>query len=235
MVGTNPCDVLDLGAGAGALTEVAMAAGHRVVAADPSTAMVYELIAASPAAATVQCAAENLPFAAASFDVVTVATAFHWFDPDRALPEIAQVLRGGGRLSLTWSTRDESVSWARRLGALLRSVQPASLEGDWATGSIAHIEQSGLFQPLEYAEFPFAQRIDRDGLLGLVTSRSYVMALDSRARERLVADVGALFDETVAGTGSAERPESTDLALAYRAQCWRAAAAAAGTARRRRG
>ncbi len=152
MLGTNPCDVLDLGAGAGALTVVARAAGHRVVAADPSAAMVHELIAASPAAATVQCAAENLPFAAASFDVVTVATAFHWFDPDRSLPEIARVLRGGGRVSLTWSTRDESVSWARRLGVLLRSVQPASLADDWATGSIAHIEQSELFQPLEYAE-----------------------------------------------------------------------------------
>jgi len=232
MVGTDPCDVLDLGAGAGALTAVALTAGHRVVAVDPSAAMLHELVASTPTAAAVQCPAEALPFRPASFDVVTVATAFHWFDPKKALPEIARALRGGGRLSLTWGTRDESDGWPRRLGELLRSVQPASLMGDWATGSVISVERSELFQALEYAEFPLVQRIDRGGLLGLVASRSYVMALDSRVRERLLADVGVLFDETVAADGSADRPEQNDIALPYRAQCWRVALTAVATRRR---
>lgn len=208
LIGAESCDVLDLGAGAGALTAVALAADHRVVAADPSAAMLRELIAASPAAAAVQSAAEALPFQSASFDVVTVATAFHWFDPVKALPEIARVLRADGRLSLTWTTRDERVEWVRRLGSLLRSVQPATLKGDWATGSVAGVERSALFQPLEYAEFEFTQPLDRRGLLGLVASRSYVMALAERDRERLLAKVSDLHEEAAAS-------------LPYRAQCWR--------------
>lgn len=225
MVAGQRRDVLDLGAGAGALTAVALTAGHRVVAADPSAAMLRELTASSPAAAAVQSVAEALPFESASFDVVTVATAFHWFDPDRALPEIARVLRADGRLSLTWTTRDERTPWVRRLGQLLRSVQPAGLTGDWATGSVAGVERSGLFQPPEYAEFELTQRIDRRGLLGLVASRSYVMALDDRARERLLANVSELYDEAAA-SGSAERA-AQPMSLPYLAQCWRAALAVA--------
>lgn len=238
MVGAEPCDVLDLGAGAGALTAVAVASGHRVVAADPSAAMLHELVVASPAAAAVQSAAEALPFPPATFDVVTVATAFHWFDPDRALPEIARVLRRHGRLALTWTTRDKRVDWVRRLGELLRSVQPAGLKGDWGTGSVAHLERSGLFETPEDAEFEFTQHIDRGGLLGLVASRSYVMALDDLARDRLLREVGDLYDETTASSGAAaggsaasrsasqagpaDSPAQAGLPLPYLAQCWRA-------------
>lgn len=220
MVGANPCDLLDVGAGAGALTRVAEAAGHRVVAADSSAAMLLQLVGASAPAPAVQCTAEALPFAAARFDVVTVATAFHWFNANEALPEIARVLRRGGRLSLTWNTRDERVAWVRRLGELLRSVQPAGLAGDWATRSVVHLEDSALFKFPEYAEFGFLQKLDRDDLLTLVASRSYVKELDLSRRQRLLADVKYLFDE-VAGTAPvADRQHQ--VRLPYRAQCWRA-------------
>ena len=220
MVGTDPCDVLDLGAGAGALTSVLLAAGHRVVAADPSAAMLDELGAHRPRACAVQCAAEALPFAPAGFDAVTVATAFHWFDASRALPEIARVLRSGGRLALTWNTRDESVPWVRRLGDLLRSVQPASLTADWGTGSVTRLRSCPLFDAIEQSEFAFAQLIDRDGLRALVVSRSYVQALAPPDRQRLLADVTTLFDETAAVTSAGDH--RAHLWLPYRSQCWRA-------------
>ena len=52
--------------------------------------------------------AEQLPFADQSFDAVTVAQAFHWFDAPAALAEFARVLRPGGGLALVWNERDES-------------------------------------------------------------------------------------------------------------------------------
>jgi SAM-dependent methyltransferase len=182
--------------------------------------MVRELGAHPSHTLAVQCAAEALPFAPAGFDAVTVATAFHWFDASRALPEIARVLRSGGRLALTWNTRDESVAWVRRLGDLLRSVQPVGLTGDWGTGSVTQLRSSPLFDALDRSEFSFTQLVDRDGLLALVVSRSYVQALAPPERQRLLADVSTLFDETAAVTSTGDH--GAHLRLPYRSQCWRA-------------
>lgn len=218
MTGKAAGDVLDLGAGAGALTTSLLAAGQRVVAAEPSAAMLAELVVTCAGAPAVQSRAEQLPFAAAAFDAVPVATAFHWFDAARALPEIARVLSPGGVLALTWNTRAETGMPARRLGQLLRDVQPAALTGDWATGSVVAVEKSDLFGRLAYAEFPFTQRLTRDGLVGLVASRSYVRALGAADRQRLLHDVAELFD--TAATPALEA--SATLAIPYRTQCWRA-------------
>jgi len=42
--------------------------------------------------------AENLPLPDGCADAVLVSHAWHWFDLERAVPEIARVLRNGGRL-----------------------------------------------------------------------------------------------------------------------------------------
>ena len=66
-----------------------------------------------------QAPAEEIPAGDASYDVVVSAQAFHWFDLDRALPEIARVLKPRGRLSLVWNQRDERIPWVKRLGAII--------------------------------------------------------------------------------------------------------------------
>ena len=97
LAGTTPRQVLDLGAGTGALTAELVGLGHRVVAADPSPAMLVELGVQAPRARRVQAVGEHLPFETESFAVVTVAGAFHWMDQELALPELARVLRPARR------------------------------------------------------------------------------------------------------------------------------------------
>ncbi len=216
LVGAGRRDVLDLAAGTGSLTAGLVAAGHRVVAAEPGHKMIQALRRRLSSTPAVRSTAEALPFAPGTFDVVTVATAFHWFDPARAVPVIAAVLKPAGRLSAVWNTRDDSVGWMRELSRLLRDVQPTGLADDWGAGSVSRLAESRYFGPVEYVEFPHTQRVDRDGLLGLVASRSYVIALDSDRRQQLLNRVGDLYDAVSPGTG--------DLAVPYRTQCWRATA-----------
>jgi SAM-dependent methyltransferase len=222
MVGSARCDVLDLGAGAGALTEaLAAAADHRVIAADPSATMVAELVR-RVGVSTVECAAEQLPFAAARFDAVTVGTAFHWFDAERALPEIAKVLRREGTLGLAWNLRQEQTDADRKLGELMASEQPTTLSGDWGTGSMVAVEQSPLFGGLEYAEFLFTQRLSRAELVALVASRSYVMRLPTDRRARLLDQVRTVFDEAVRDRDGGDRSAEPTWTLTYQTHCWRA-------------
>ncbi len=63
--------------------------------------------------------AEQIPLPDNSVDAVLVAQAWHWFDPERAVAEVARVLRPGGRLGLVWNARDERLGWVKDLGRII--------------------------------------------------------------------------------------------------------------------
>jgi SAM-dependent methyltransferase len=207
LVGDEPHDVVDVGAGTGKLTRSLVDLGHRVVAVEPLDEMRAELIAAVPGVHALAGSAETIPLPDASADVVTSAQAFHWFDHTRALPEIARVLRPRGRLALVWNSRDDRDPWMARLSAIIGN----EIVQEWDVLPV--IQQGGLFGPVERASFAFDQVLDRDGLLDLVLSRSYLAKLSPPDREPVLDAVGALYDET-AGTDGVR--------LAYTTECFRA-------------
>lgn len=207
MVGDVPVDVVDLGAGTGKLTRALVALGHRVVAVEPLDEMRAQLEAAVPGARAIAGKAESMPLPDASADVVTSAQAFHWFDHDDALPEIGRVLRPGGRLALVWNSRDDRDPWMARLSAIIgnESIQESDV--------VPILEESGLFRWIETARYSFEQVLDRDGLLDLVLSRSYLAKLPPEDREPVLDAVGALYDESAVDGG---------VRLAYVTECFRA-------------
>ncbi|HEY6740215.1 MAG TPA: class I SAM-dependent methyltransferase, partial [Actinopolymorphaceae bacterium] len=94
----EPRAVIDLAAGTGALTRPLVADRHWVLAVDPSRQMLTRLARRVRAAYPVRGTAEAIPVTDGIADAVVVGQAFHWFDADRALAEIARVLRPGGVL-----------------------------------------------------------------------------------------------------------------------------------------
>jgi SAM-dependent methyltransferase len=206
MVGDRPLAVVDLGAGTGKLTRMLVALRHRVIAVEPLDEMRAELAAALPAVHAIQGTAEDIPLFTGAADAVTSAQAFHWFDHDDALPEIARVLRPGGRLALVWNSRDDRDPWMARLSAIIGN------EAIEETDVTPVLDASGLFGAVETASFTFEQALDRDGLLDLVLSRSYLAKLAPPDRQPVLDAVGALFDET-ASAGSVR--------LAYVTECFR--------------
>ena len=201
--------MLELGAGTGKLTEVLVALGHDVHATDPDEAMLARLRERLPDVRTSVASAEEIPAPDASFDVVVVAQAFHWFDHDRALPEIARVLKPGGRLALVWNQRDERIPWVRRLGAIIGTQDQQYSEQPLVT--------SPLFGFVEDETFKHWQVVDRDSIQDLVLSRSNVAVLDEEARAAKLAEVLAFYDDYGRGMDGMQLP--------YRASCFRAAVA----------
>ncbi len=114
--------VVDLAAGTGKLTRRLVPSGARVVAVEPLPEMRAQLERIVPAADIVPGTAEELPLPDASADAVTVGQAFHWFDPEPAIAEIARVLRPGGALAPVWNIRDLSDPFQAELDELLLPV-----------------------------------------------------------------------------------------------------------------
>ncbi|PJJ57379.1 methyltransferase family protein [Mumia flava] len=192
LVGDRPLRVLELGAGDGAMTTALTEQDHDVVAVDVA-ADALDRLSRRVDVTVVRAAAERLPFSAGSFDVVLAAQAFHQFDAARALPEIARVLRTGGRLGLVWHVRDESVPWARRLSALIGS------DADDLADVAERLPLSGLFSLPEQSDHGVWHRLDLDGLLTLVRTRPQVASLDPGARERVLSSVRTLYDSYASG------------------------------------
>jgi ubiquinone/menaquinone biosynthesis C-methylase UbiE len=208
LAGTDPLDVVDLGAGTGKLTRSLVALGHRVTAVEPLSEMLAHLRDAVPKVTAVEGGAEAIPLPDASADIVTVAQAFHWFEQGSALAEIARVLRPGGRVALIWNVRDESEEWVTELSDAM--VGRTGVD----TGVADPIAASGLFGAIEQATFgPHVQEVDRETLQELVLSRSFCAVLSDEERAPVFARVNELFDR---------HEQGGVVRLPYLAMCFRA-------------
>jgi SAM-dependent methyltransferase len=207
LVGARRADVLEVGAGTGKLTEQLVALGHHVIATDPLEEMLRHLATRLPGTPVARAAAEQIPLRARSVDAVVGAQAFHWFDVERALPEIARVLRPGGHLGLVWNLRDERIPWVKRLGTLIGTQEQ---QNDPTHALLS----SHLFGFVETSTFRFWQPLDRNRLRDLVLSRSNIATMPDIERERVLRQVDDLYAEYGRGADG--------MLLPYLTHCYKA-------------
>ncbi len=203
----EPLTVLELGAGTGKLTRQLVALGHDVHATDPDPAMLEILQSRLPDVRTTEAVAEEIPGPDSVYDVVVGAQCFHWFDFDRAIPEIVRVLKPGGSVALVWNQRDERIPWVRRLGKIIGTVEQVDDPSEI-------LKQSLRFLYLETETFKHWQIVDRDSIQDLVRSRSAIAVLDDEARAAKIAELLAFYDEYGRGMDGMQLP--------YLTRCFRA-------------
>ncbi|WP_144796371.1 class I SAM-dependent methyltransferase [Microbacterium paludicola] len=182
--------VLDLGAGTGKFTELLIPRASRVVAVEPSRAMLDVLRAKLPRVEALIGGAESIPLPDGGLDAVTVAQAFHWFDRDAACAEIRRVLVPGGVLGLLWNRSDPSCAWDR---ACHRVAHPAVVTGGDATTASAAQELPG-FAFRGRHEIRWTERITRDDYVARWLTVSSFLAADEDTRSAMVAEVERILD-----------------------------------------
>lgn len=194
--------------------------GHQVVCLDQDLSAVSSLADRSTAdpiprsMTTIAGQASNLPFADRVFDVVTCAQVLHRFAPGLTLAEVARVLRPGGWIGVVYNTRDDTVPWVKRLTRLVQEYDASIMSGDFGHGSITALEESPYFGEIEKHSFRNWIPITRPQMLAMVSRNPQVAQLGAAEQERLLAQVGELYDS------SARAPEP--LLLPWQATCWRA-------------
>jgi SAM-dependent methyltransferase len=132
--------ILDLGAGTGKLTKGLTEAGFDVVAVEPLEGMREVLARRAPEATVVEGFAERIPLGDGSVDAVTVADAFHRFDPQPALAEIRRVLPpGAGPRASTRSRTGVSSAPVRRSPSGSRRPGPSTRTSTARLGSTGSV------------------------------------------------------------------------------------------------
>ena len=200
-------DVLDLGAGTGKLTTRLVERGLKVVAVDPIAEMLDVLSTALPQTPALLGTAEEIPLPDDSVDAVLVAQAWHWVDPERAVPEVARVLRPGGRLGLVWNTQDERLGWVKDLGEII------GREADPFNRTVA---LPGPFADMQRHQVEWTNYLTPQAVIDLVASRSYCITSPAEARTRTLDEVRDLLATHPALVGR------TGVALPYVTVCIRA-------------
>jgi SAM-dependent methyltransferase len=182
--------VLDLAAGTGKLTRALVARKLKVLAVDPSTEMLAQLRTTLPDLEVRDGTAEAIPLEDATVEAVTVAQAFHWFEPQPALREIHRVLRPNGGLALFRNLRNDDDPVQAAWEEIVRDAKTAVRDREGLDGR-SEIARSGLFGPLDELEDRWSQQLGVDEFVNLVASRSYVSRLPDPERERILAKVEA--------------------------------------------
>ncbi len=213
--------VVELGSGTGKLTRSLAPLGAARVAIEPTPGMRRVFARTVPDVPVLPGRAEAIPLPDGFADAVVAAQAFHWFDPDRALPEIARILRPTGSVAMIWNFRDESVGWSRSLTEIMAAYRtdertrradaaPTTRDPRWQR---AIRSPRSPFGRLHRASFRHVQRAPRATFVLRVLSVSVIAALPSAERRRVARRVRRLLDADPATRGRAvlELPYRTDL------------------------
>jgi SAM-dependent methyltransferase len=199
--------VVDLGAGTGKLTETLVRLGVEVTAVEPDPGMLGELRRELPSVRSLAGSAEDIPLPDGSADAVLAGQALHWFDLDRAMPEMARVLVPGGVLAALWNVDDDRVPWVAELAKISKHTSSVTLTR-WRDGAGQARQDrlaaagSGLFGAGQTAEFENGQRRTAESLLATIATHSRLLVMAEPDRTALLTQISEFLrtrPETSAG------------------------------------
>jgi SAM-dependent methyltransferase len=205
--------VADVAAGTGKLTRLLAPIGADLFAVEPVPGMRETFRRILPSVPLVAGTAEMMPVAATTFDAITVAQAWHWFDHERASAEMARVLRPGGRLGLVWNARDRSEPWVDEVWSIMDRVEkraPWRDHENWRDSATKPMP--GFGGELHATQFRHLQSITPEGVVQRVASVSHVAVLPEPERERVLDEVRHLLatHPAVRGLETVEIPYRVD-------------------------
>lgn len=191
--------VADVGSGAGHFSEPLLRNGNTVFAVEPNQEMrgfAEKRLGHYANFRSMDGRGEATTLPDNSMDFVTVAQAFHWFDPAEAGKEFLRILKPGGSVALIWQLRrDSDTDLARGYETLLQKHgrnYPA-IKKSW------YVEPETLqtfFGHENYSSktFYYADELGFEGLRGRMDSASFAPRPGDDDYEEAIATLQSIFD-----------------------------------------
>jgi SAM-dependent methyltransferase len=207
--------LVDIGAGTGLLTRALARHAEHVIAVEPDERMRTVLQVRSPEAEVVAGRGEAIPVPDASADGVFASSALHWMDLDKTLPEIARVLRDGGRLGLIWTSREHDIPWLRPDEWFREARQPDDHPRGGGNGLRRLDFQPGRpFTNIETRTFRYIRQMTSADIVDMLTTYSAIITADPESVGLGRARAAAALAEQFPGQATIDVPIAS--------HCWRA-------------
>jgi len=143
----------------------------------------------------------------ASADLVTATQALHWFDHEKALPEIGRVLRPGGVLAGLWNDDDLTIEWVRNLDRI-----HSSTDNRQNKRGIDLPVELGPFGELAQREFRHTQRRTAESLVATASTHSLFLTMPEPERtQTLDAMLAYLKSQPETADGEFDYPLRTEV------------------------
>jgi SAM-dependent methyltransferase len=221
--------VVDLAAGTGKLSRALAQRAGRVIAIEPDSRMSAVLRSRSPGIAVASGLGEAIPLRAESADGLFISSAWHWMNPEQAVPEIGRVLRNGGTFGLIWTGRDREVDWVRALDQMREGQSAGQPEQgrDADRRSAAAVVESYRrrnrdvplppqhpFTDIESTSFTYARTMPVEDVISQLGTYSRILVASPEDRATTMARLRGVLEQ--------QFPGATEIDLPIRAMCWRA-------------
>ncbi len=182
--------VADIGAGTGKFTACLAEKPWDITAVEPNGDMLERLRKNLPRIRIVNSPAENTGLAAGSIDLVTAATAFHWFDKEKFKAECLRIFTPNGRLALVWNDRLDNDFMTERNKVSIKYCGKChaggSDEDDWFL-------KNEYFSEMEYFCTDNNVEMDEDRFLGDLLSHSYSLKKGDENYEKYIEEMRNVF------------------------------------------
>ncbi len=198
-LGVTPAwTVADIGAGTGISSKFFLDAGHRVIAVEPNAPMraaAERWLGRCERFRAVDGRADATSLPNASVDLVSVAQAFHWFDPEAARREFRRILRPEGLAAIYWNSRRlTGTAFLEGYEALLRhyGTDYTRVAERYADDAAMRAWFGAGFRGA--ARFEHGQQLDFNGLRGRLLSSSYAPTAAHPGHAPMLQALRELFD-----------------------------------------
>ncbi|MBP1544176.1 MAG: class I SAM-dependent methyltransferase [Oscillospiraceae bacterium] len=192
--------VVDIGAGTGKFTACLQKMPWKLTAVEPNGDMLEKLKQNMPHIVAMQASAENTGLASDSFELVTVAQAFHWFDKSLFSEECRRILKDGGRLAIVWNERSKTGLSAARdavcmkycgsfhSGHVFTGYERSDSDGD-------SFLRNEYFTELCYFSEDYSEQMTRDAFIGDTLSRSYALCGGDEQYDSFICELERVFEK----------------------------------------
>lgn len=197
----HKASIADIGSGTGLLARDFLEAGHHAWCVEPSAPMRAKAEAALGEYETFHSIAgdaerTNLPNA--SVQMITAASAFHWFDPIAFRIECQRILAPNGYVALLFHARDYDQLLTIKQHEICRAYCEGFTSLRHGLDQSQHSIEQFFGSQLHHAEFNYPLPYTKQAFINRCLSSSYAPAQGHANRQPYIDDIRALLDELYA-------------------------------------